>query len=135
MKLIGRNDLPFQFRKLITRYRCIGYNLNVIRQSACLVFNPVMVDNFATYFNCPSVDRARLKSMHFSWFGLELLVCCFAHHGSTGVFLLLWIFSKLLGAQGSPSSGSLLNIMSPRFLLITVVILIYVFVLDDSLNS
>ena len=38
-KLIGSNDFSFQFRKIITRYRRIGYNLNVMRQSACLVFN------------------------------------------------------------------------------------------------
>ena len=36
-KLIGINDFSFQFRKIITRYRRIGYNLNVIPQSACLV--------------------------------------------------------------------------------------------------
>ena len=34
-KLIGSNDFSFQFRKIITRYRRIGYNLNVMRQSAC----------------------------------------------------------------------------------------------------
>ena len=34
-KLIGINDFSFQFRKIITRYRRIGYNLNVMRQSAC----------------------------------------------------------------------------------------------------
>ena len=34
-KLIWRNDFSFQFRKTITRYRRIGYNLNVMRQSAC----------------------------------------------------------------------------------------------------
>ena len=28
-KLIGRNDFSFQFRKIITRYRRTGYNLNV----------------------------------------------------------------------------------------------------------
>ena len=33
-KLIGINDISFQFRKIITRYREIGYNLNVMRQSA-----------------------------------------------------------------------------------------------------
>ena len=44
-------------------------------------------------------------------------------------------FSKLFGAQGSPSSGSLLNLLSPRFLFIRVVIVIYLFVLDDSLTS
>ena len=50
-KLIGRNDFSFQFRKIITRYRRIGYNLNVMQQSACLVFNPIMVDNCAAFFN------------------------------------------------------------------------------------
>ena len=35
--LIGRNDFSFQFRQIITRYRRIGYNLNVMRQSTCLV--------------------------------------------------------------------------------------------------
>ena len=38
-KLKGINDVSFQFIKIITRYRRIGYNLNVMRQSACLVFN------------------------------------------------------------------------------------------------
>ena len=34
-KLIGRND-SFQFRKIITHYRHIGYNLNIMRTSVCL---------------------------------------------------------------------------------------------------
>ena len=51
-------DLHFQFRKIITRYRRIGYNLNVMRQSACLVFNPITVDNYAAFFNCTPVGRA-----------------------------------------------------------------------------
>ena len=38
--------------------RRIGYNLNVMRQSACLVFNPIMVDNYAAFFNCMPVGRA-----------------------------------------------------------------------------
>ena len=29
-KLIGRNDFSFQFRKIMTHYRHIGYNLNVM---------------------------------------------------------------------------------------------------------
>ena len=51
-KLKGINDFSFQFRKIIIRYRRIGYYLNVMRQSACLVFNPIMVDNYAAFFNC-----------------------------------------------------------------------------------
>ena len=57
-KLIGSNDFSFQFRKIITRYRRIGYNLNVMRQSACLVFNPITVDNYAAFFNCTPMGRA-----------------------------------------------------------------------------
>ena len=37
-KRVGRNDFSFRFRKIITRYRRIGNNLNVMRQSACLGF-------------------------------------------------------------------------------------------------
>ena len=57
-KLIGSSDFSFQFRKIITRYRRIGYNLNAMRQSACLVFNPITVDNYAAFFNCTPVGRA-----------------------------------------------------------------------------
>ena len=57
-KLIGREAFSFQFRKTITRYRRTGYNLNVMRQLACLVFNPIMVDNYAVFFNCTPVGRA-----------------------------------------------------------------------------
>ena len=48
----------FDSEKIITRYRRIGYNLNVMRQSASLVFNPIMVDNYAAFFNCTTVGRA-----------------------------------------------------------------------------
>ena len=34
------------------------YNLNVMRQSACLVFNPIMVDNYAAFFHYMPVGRA-----------------------------------------------------------------------------
>ena len=29
-----------------------------MRQSACLVFNPIMVDNYVAFFKCPPVGRA-----------------------------------------------------------------------------
>ena len=47
-----------QFRKIIVRYKRIGYNINIMRQSACLVFNPITVNNFASVFNCTPVGRA-----------------------------------------------------------------------------
>ena len=36
-KIIERNDFSFQFRKIRTRYRRKGYNLNVMQQSACML--------------------------------------------------------------------------------------------------
>ena len=57
-KIRGMTDFSDQFRKIIMRYKRIGYNLNVMRQSACLVINPITVDGYATLFNCTLVDRA-----------------------------------------------------------------------------
>ena len=33
-------------------------DINIMRQSACLVFNPIKVNNFASLFNCTPVGRA-----------------------------------------------------------------------------
>ena len=57
-KIRGITEFSDQFRKIIMRYKRIGYNLNVMRQSACLVINPITVDGYAALFNCTPVDRA-----------------------------------------------------------------------------
>ena len=44
---MGRTDFSDQFRKIIIRHKLIGYDLNVMQQSACLFINPITVDNFA----------------------------------------------------------------------------------------
>ena len=51
-------DFSDQFRKTIMRYKRIGYNLNVMRHSACLVIYQITVDGYATLLNCTPVDRA-----------------------------------------------------------------------------
>ena len=56
-KIMDRTDFADQFRKII-RHKRICYTLNVMRHSACLVINPITVNNFATVFNCTPVDRA-----------------------------------------------------------------------------
>ena len=56
--IMGRADNSNQFRKMIIRHKRIGYNLNVKRQSACLVIYPITIDNFAALFNCTPADRA-----------------------------------------------------------------------------
>ena len=51
-KIIGKNDFPDHFKKIIVRCKKIGYNINVLRQTTCLVVNPVKVNSFAYFFNC-----------------------------------------------------------------------------------
>ena len=46
-KIRGMIDFSNQFRKIIIRYKRIGYNLNVMRQSASLATNPIKVDGYA----------------------------------------------------------------------------------------
>ena len=62
-KIRGMTDFYDQFIKIIMRYKRTGYNLNVMRQSACLVINPITVDGYATLFNCTPVDRASESMM------------------------------------------------------------------------
>ena len=73
-KIEGRADFSDQFRKFIIHYKRIGYIINIMRQSTCLVFNPITVNNFASHFNRTPVGRASV----FQW-------CCSAPWGSPGV--------------------------------------------------
>ena len=84
-KIVGRADFSDQFRKIIVRYKRIGYNINIMRQSACLVFNPITVNNFASLFNCTPVGRASLV-----WAGAFLSVAW-----PTGVQLLVFFCSSV----------------------------------------
>ena len=56
-KSVGSNDYSAQFIKIISHYKKIGYNINVLQQTACLVVNPITVGNFAFLFNCTPVAR------------------------------------------------------------------------------
>ena len=56
-QIVGRADFSDQFKNVIVRFKRIGYNINIMRQSACLVFNPITVNNFASLFNCTPVGR------------------------------------------------------------------------------
>ena len=57
-KIVGRLIFLISSKKNIGRYKRIAYYINIMRQSACLVFNPVTVNNFASLFNCTPVGRA-----------------------------------------------------------------------------
>ena len=57
-KIVGKSNFSEQFRKLINRYKRIGYSLDIMRQTACLVVNPIIVDGYASLFNCTTEVRA-----------------------------------------------------------------------------
>ena len=57
-KIIGKYDFPIHFKKIIVRYKKIGYNIDVLRQTACLVVNSTKVNNHAYLFDCTTVVRA-----------------------------------------------------------------------------
>ena len=55
---IGKSNFSEQFRKFINCYKRIGYCLDIMRQTACLVVNPIIVDGYASLFNCTTAVRA-----------------------------------------------------------------------------
>ena len=58
LKNLGKSNFSEQFRKLINRYKRIGHSLDIMRQTACLVVNPIIVDGYASLFNCTTAVRA-----------------------------------------------------------------------------
>ena len=96
-----RADFSDQFRKVIMRYKRIGYNINVMRQSTCLVINPITGDSFAPLFNWSCIglnDGPSIKLVDlFKLVGTELsIVCCLIILGSTCCFLLSRYFSAIV---------------------------------------
>ena len=57
-KIVGKSNFSEQFRKLINRYKRIGYSLDIMRQTACLDVNSIIVNGYASLFNCTTAVRA-----------------------------------------------------------------------------
>ena len=58
--IVGRADFLISSKQNISYItNLLGYNINIMRQSACLTLNPIMVNNFAaSLFKCTPVGRA-----------------------------------------------------------------------------
>ena len=57
-KIVGESNFSEHFRKVANRFKRIGYSLDIMRQTACLVDNPIIVDGYASLFNCTTAVRA-----------------------------------------------------------------------------
>ena len=56
--IVGKLNLSDQFKNIAKRYKRVGYDMDIIRQSACLVVNPITVDSYVLHFNCRTVGQA-----------------------------------------------------------------------------
>ena len=63
-KIGGTNNFSVQFIKIVSLYKKIGHNINVLQQTACLVVKPIAVDNFASLFNYTPAGRILDSMMH-----------------------------------------------------------------------
>ena len=57
-RIVGKPNLSDQLKKIIKSCIKVGYNLNVMRQSACMVLNPIMVNSYGFLLNCTTVGQA-----------------------------------------------------------------------------
>ena len=139
---VDRVDFSDQFRKIIVRYKRIGYIINIMRQSACLVFNPITVNNFASLFNCTPVGRASdsmmapTKAIYFSWFGPELFCLLLGPPGFNCWFSFAPVFQWCCSTpQESPGVGRNTFLSSPHLCFIIVFICDLFDSRDDPLMS
>ena len=57
-RIVGKPNFSDQFKRIVKRYIRVGYNLDIMRQSACLVLNPITVYSYGFLFNCTTVGQA-----------------------------------------------------------------------------
>ena len=57
-KIIGNPNFSNLFKRIVNRFKRAGYSFDIMRQTACLVFNPIMVEGYAALFSCTAVVQA-----------------------------------------------------------------------------
>ena len=57
-QFVGKSNISDQFKKIVKPYIRVGYNLDIMQQSACLVLNPITVYSYGFLFNCMMVGQA-----------------------------------------------------------------------------
>ena len=57
-RIVGKTNFSDQFKKIVKPYIRVGYNLDIMRQSACLVLNQITVYSYGFLFSCTLVGQA-----------------------------------------------------------------------------
>ena len=47
-RIVGKSNFSDQFKMIIKRYKRVRYNMDIMRQSTCLVVNPITVDSYVS---------------------------------------------------------------------------------------
>ena len=88
-KIVGSNNFSTQFIKIISHYKKVGYNINVLQQTACWVVNPITVGNFAFPF-----------FFGRRWVGLQTLWWFWLKDLSIDEMVGAWYFGCVSGPPG-----------------------------------
>ena len=57
-KIIGNPNFSGLFKRIVHRIKRAGYTLDNMRQTECLVFNPIMVEGYVALFCCTALVQA-----------------------------------------------------------------------------
>ena len=57
-KIICNPKFSDLFKRIVNRFKRAGYTLDIMRETAGLVFNPLMVEGYAALFSCTAVVQA-----------------------------------------------------------------------------
>ena len=57
-KVIGNPNFSNLFKRIVDCFKRAGHSLDIMRQTTCLVFNPIMVEGYAARFSCTTVVQA-----------------------------------------------------------------------------
>ena len=57
-KIIGNQNFSNLLKRIVNRFKRTGYSSDIMRQTACLVFNQIMVEGYAALFSRMAVVQA-----------------------------------------------------------------------------
>ena len=56
-RIVEKSNSSDQVKKIVKHYKKVGYILDVMRQSAWLVWNPITLYSYGFLFNCTTVSQ------------------------------------------------------------------------------
>ena len=66
-KIVGKPTFTAQFRKITKCYKKVLDNINIMRQSTCLVVNLIPVYGYNFLFNCLMMPHRKNLIQNFHW--------------------------------------------------------------------